>query len=285
MRSLSNDLKLLLANRQVLRCNAYTITLINGVVLRYTDADVDITVGGVTWSSLGPKISGGRFSIKRGLEVARQTVQILHSASDTVNGMSWHQAARIGGLDNAKFDLSKCFAATWNTTVYAVPVFSGLVRAVSHAEMTTTLEVASDAEMMQEPVPKIRFQPGCVRNLYDSGCGVSRAAFTFTGTVTATNSKSAIVVSVEKTEDYFALGYVEFLTGANAGTRRSIKASADNGLISMSIPLPSLPEIDDQVKLVAGCDRSLFGANGCNKFNNVPNFKGFPFVPNPETQY
>jgi uncharacterized phage protein (TIGR02218 family) len=72
---------------------------------------------------------------------------------------------------------------------------------------------------------------------------------------------------------------VTFLTGANAGAQREIRLHGEDGQLFVYDPLPFDIEVGDDVRLVAGCDKTL--ATCRDKFNNVINFRGEPFIPGP----
>ena len=48
-------------------------------------------------------------------------------------------------------------------------------------------------------------------------------------------------------------------------------------------PLPSTPATGDAFTVAFGCDHTRGTCQG--KFNNLVNFRGFPFVPPPQIAY
>jgi hypothetical protein len=54
------------------------------------------------------------------------------------------------------------------------------------------------------------------------------------------------------------------------------------GTVSLIAPFPTAPASGDAFQIYPGCDKTL-DANGCAKFANTARFRGFPYVPSPET--
>ena len=89
------------------------------------------------------------------------------------------------------------------------------------------------------------------------------------------------ITFVDDTASNFNNGTAFFANGPNAGVTRLIKSATAFGITVMP-PLEFVPNVDDLMILYAGCDHTM-GSGGCAKFNNIANFRGFPFVP-PATQ-
>jgi uncharacterized phage protein (TIGR02218 family) len=64
------------------------------------------------------------------------------------------------------------------------------------------------------------------------------------------------------------------------GTKRSLKAYA-SGALQLFSPLPVAPAVGDTFSIFPGCDKTM--ATCQNKYSNVVHFRGFPFIPTPET--
>ena len=47
------------------------------------------------------------------------------------------------------------------------------------------------------------------------------------------------------------------------------------------MPLPNVPAVGDTFSVFPGCDKTKTTCAG--KFSNIARFRGFPFVPVPET--
>lgn len=280
MKTLTPALQALLDSGQFRRCSLFTITFITGQMLFLTDAEIDVTADGQVYSSTGPSISGAKFHMVRGLQVDSLTLTVLAKDTDWVSGVTWSVAARSGALDGAIIKIDKAFLADWGQPAERVTIFTGCVRDAVDGEIDVALTVVSDDDKLNSVVPKLCFQPGCMRNLYASGCGVSRAAFARSGVVAQASSRSKFSTALSDPDGFFALGSVTFLSGLNAGVRRSVKSYV-GGVVQLSNPLVFDLAAGDAFQIVAGCDKTQ--AMCAAKFNNLPNFKGTPYVPKPET--
>jgi hypothetical protein len=54
------------------------------------------------------------------------------------------------------------------------------------------------------------------------------------------------------------------------------------GTIALLAPFPNAAAAGDAFTIYPGCDKTL-DANGCAKFANTARFKGYPYVPDPQT--
>jgi uncharacterized phage protein (TIGR02218 family) len=134
-------------------------------------------------------------------------------------------------------------------------------------------------------MPRNLWQPGCVNSLGDASCGVDLSAFAVTGAALAGSTASVVGADIANAvSGYFDQGKITFTGGALTGLSRSVKQCRFGapGAISLMAPFPSAPAAGDGFAIYPGCDKTL-GANGCPKFANQARFRGFPFIPVPET--
>lgn len=112
------------------------------------------------------------------------------------------------------------------------------------------------------------------------GGGVTgEAAWTNSGTVTAINTpRRDFNTTLTQTTNWYKRGYVKFTSGLNNGLTMEVnKSYGTAGRIVLWLPMPYDIAVGDTFNVVAGCDR-LFST--CrDKFNNVINFRGFPWIP------
>ena len=91
-------------DRTLFVADLYSITLIDATVLRYTSADINITVGGNTYLTAQPNggapiLKRGRVRWARGIQVDTLEIKLLGYTQHTVFGVPWMQFIRNGGLD------------------------------------------------------------------------------------------------------------------------------------------------------------------------------------------
>ncbi|HRP30168.1 MAG TPA: DUF2163 domain-containing protein [Burkholderiaceae bacterium] len=117
-------------------------------------------------------------------------------------------------------------------------------------------------------------QEACRWRLGDARCKVNLATYTVAGEVTAvTDGYEFTDTSLVQADDWFAEGFVTWLTGANAGTpARKVKAFAA-GVVTLSEISTFEIAIGDTFEIVAGC-RKRWDVDCKAKFDNVLNFGG-----------
>jgi hypothetical protein len=82
----------------------------------------------------------------------------------------------------------------------------------------------------------------------------------------------------------FGLGKFTFTSGILNGLSRTVQiCDLTTGAAVMYGPFPSAPNFGDSFIMRMGCNKSFTDSNGCPKFSNQLRFRGFPFVPQPET--
>ena len=129
------------------------------------------------------------------------------------------------------------------------------------------------------------YHPRCAARLGSAQCRVALTEPAFTVTVTLEGPTDGRIFRLAEIGGYddgwFDRGEVVVLTGAAQGLRGRIK----NDLVQPGAPrrielwetLGILPGAGDQMRLIAGCDKS---ARTCRlKFANFLNFRGFPHLP------
>jgi uncharacterized phage protein (TIGR02218 family) len=280
---------------QFLMCEFYTITLRNGTVISFSSADVALiynipaqTVsGGVFYNPIGGmRISRGQMKTVVGTQVDQMDVTLYPSSSDTILGGGVPFEALSGTLDGAWVSIDRAFLTGWSSPgiVGTVNIFAGRVAPVTIGRTVVTLTIKSPLELLDLNFPRNVYQPGCLHNLFDSGCSLNAASFVFNGSVQASSAPNQLIFATGsfQPDTYYTLGYVTFTSGVLNGQSRSILYSQQaTGLIQVSYPFPEAPSVGDTFSMYPGCDHAQWTCQG--KFNNLTNFRGMPFVPPPET--
>lgn len=277
-------LTMLQTSKTLVVANLYTFTLRDGTVIRWTDGAVSLTVGANTFV-VGPVIK--RDSIKLGLGVSVGTMQIKVSSGSNVlvNGAPVVQAIARGDFDEADVLIEKFLAPSWtDTTRGSVVIHGGEVADSGGDRLTATMQVASKTQRFSKQFPVNYLLPNCVHALFDHGCTLSRAAFVVSGTVSGTPGNSSFDTSLTQADDYFALGKIQFTSGALNGAWRSVQTyKSASGAVSVAYPFDAVPAAGDTFDIWPGCDKQE--ATCSAKFSNLANFRGFPYVPDPNTVY
>jgi uncharacterized phage protein (TIGR02218 family) len=144
-----------------------------------------------------------------------------------------------------------------------------------------TLTVASDLVILDYDMPRNLFSPTCNHVLYDAGCGIIRGTFSADGNAEAGSTSGTVRYGCARVGD--AQGSLIWTGGANANLRSTIKSVGLGFGYNLMYPLPFAPAIGDSFNVAFGCDHTQGTCQA--KFNNLANFRGFPYVPPPQLAY
>lgn len=284
MRNASAATIALLATGHFYLAEIYTITLAGGTVLRYSAAPTDITVSATTWSRTPLKFQRGNTKTSVGLQTDSFDVTIFANPDDSaanVQGVSLEEFIRAGGLDGATLQIDRVFMPTWgDTSGGAVVWFYGLVSDTQPGRTKNIITVKDLTERLNLQWPRNVYQPPCIHTLYDAGCTLLKASFLVSGTVASGATVRSMPSNLTQAADYFALGFIIMTSGALNGQKRFIK-SYTGGAFTFAFPMASAPAAGDTFSAYPGCDKTQ--ATCTTKFSNLANFRGFPYVPIPET--
>jgi uncharacterized phage protein (TIGR02218 family) len=284
----------------------FTITLADATVLRYTDLDIDVVYGGNTW------LSGGEISVSAPLANEGGTSQTLDLAVDAVDlelkvnetvlrgSIPYAQAAAQGLFRGARVLIERVFMNTATGLPY-VPChwFEGRIAEAKVGGTEIQLTVKSELEGLNIKIPHQVYQPACTRALFDAGCGLTKASFTYSTTVWTQCFQPIYTRALPSGQPYsvsgyFDLGMLTITSGAYAGISRPITqhvydntAGINEHRFYLSPVLPGTPAYPGYITagttftVIPGCDKKMATCN--TKFSNLTRFRGMPFVPRPET--
>jgi uncharacterized phage protein (TIGR02218 family) len=262
-------------------CFAFTTT--SGAVYTWTNVDYPVSFNGYTFNCSGPLVSGLKYKGTVGLDVDKQQITIAARPTDLINGAPFLIALRDGAFDGAEVIRYRVFlTAPAGTVVGGVIMFKGKIATVDNVGRTqATITVASDLVILQYDMPRNLWSPTCVHSLYDAGCGIPRGTYASAGTAGSGSTSNQILTSVASAQH--AQGSLVFTSGANANVRATVKSVSAGAQLTLMYPLPFAPAIGDAFTVYAGCDHTQGTCQG--RFNNVSNFRGFPYVPPPQMAY
>ena len=265
------------------KTDVYTITLRGGTVYRWSAHDLALQLGSRSFG-VGPGLWRSRVRYTVGIDVDKLTLRLTDNTALQLNGRPFQTFVRGGGFDGALVQLERVFWGAADTApVGALLWFVGNVIDTEGDRNEATLSVASYLQWLRVQVPNGVYQTKCLNTLFDPQCGLSRTAFTVTGSATgATDSyRSTFTHSLGQTAGWFSLGVMTFTSGANAGISRTCKLHTSTVLTALQPwPFPVAP--GDDFTITPGCDR-LKSTCQSAKFNNLIRFRATPFVPAPET--
>lgn len=277
MKAASAPLIALLATNSFVMADLYTITTVAGAVYYFTSAEMDLVSGGHTFSSQGPKFKRGKTRVVIGIEVDTLDIEILANQDTLLGASPLLLSIHNGVLDGAKIKLEKAFMPDWNQPVTgAVYMFGGRVSTIDSLGRTgAKITVKSDLELLNVQMPRNVYLPNCTYTLFDSGCTLNKASFANAGLATGGSTKTVINCNLVQASGFFDQGTVSI-----GGVVRNIKSYV-TGQLTLSYPLPSAPASGAALTAYAGCDKTRATCQA--KFTNIVHFRGYPFVPVPET--
>lgn len=296
MKNISTALLNLLNTSNVfLMCDLYTITPVAGMgpVLTYSSADTPLTynipaqtvAGGLPYNPIGGmRLKRGTMRTVVGMQVDKIDVTLFPTINDTINGNPVAFEVMNGTLDGAWVSIDRAFLTTWQSAgiVGTINLFAGRVSDCSIGRTAVTMTVKSPVELLDINFPRNVYQPGCLHNLFDTGCTLLASAFAISGSVGTGPASNSILVTPGYGDGYFQLGYLTFTSGVLAGQTRSLTYyQSSTGLVYFASPFPTAPAVGDTYLMYPGCDHQQVTCQ--TKFNNLPNFRGQPYIPQPET--
>ena len=299
----------LLASRQFFVSDLITVTLQNGTTLTYCSGPVNIVYLGSTYTAGGKPDGtafGGPYWDRRdnkakvvwrvGTAVDQLVIDVIPGAAQ-VGNMSFMNAIRVGLFDNADFQLRRLFmpSSAYGTVLSSncgVLMFQGSVGLIDVDRAVATFTIDDYRQLLNLQMPKWLFAPTCQNTLYDANCTVVESSFASSGFIASGSSFAQVAFSTTNSSGitgqvsgYFDNGKIVVNTGLNAGLSFAISSwNQITETISFTSPAPFTFSTTDSVTAYPGCDRST-GAGGCTKFNNLPNFRGMPYIPDPGTAF
>lgn len=261
----------------------YTFEFASGEVRHYTSFDIDLAWNGDAYTASGPAFNRSKTRTVIGLEVDTLDVSVYPKDTDLLDGLPMIAAARSGAFDGAWMRLEVAFLDSNFRVIGTDHRFSGLVADIEPSRTAIQMHVNSALFLLNTQLPRNQYQATCLHALYDGDCGLQRSSWGVAATVgngSTTTLLQTNLVQALYPDGWFDRGYVLFSNGDLAGTRATIKSHA-NGNITLLMPLPATPGTGTSFTVYAGCDKSMTTCK--NKFNNLINFKGMPFIPVAET--
>lgn len=295
MKTISAALTALFTTREFNFASLFQYTLIDGSIQYYCSGDTDIYYNGHTWSaggSVGPyfdkKGSKAKAHWKIGVEVDTLVFDVIPGSS-SIGGTPFLQAVQQGIFDGAELIMHRAY---WGPQAYQTPiipvgaienVFVGRIAELDATRSLATTNVNSHLELLNQNMPVELYQAGCLNTLYGTACTLNQASFAVNGSILSGGSSSILLATLSAATDYFSLGKIKFTSGVNNGVWRGVKqyTNGSPSSITLTSPFPETPTAGDTFTIYPGCDKQQ--STCLTKFNNLVNFRGFPYIPEVST--
>lgn len=272
----------LLSKRPCFIADLYTFRLINGTTYYWTTSDQPIIANTITYLNVGPAITRSRWAIKNTTEVPSMDLVLLSNGND-FSGQNIKLAIHNGLLDGASVSLNRAYMPIFGDTSLGTPLmFGGRVSSVKISAKGAEISVKGHNLLMQQYAPANVYSYSCIHSLYGKGCNLNASDFTFSNSIGSPSNSIKIAwgSGTPPNVDAFSLGYVTMTGGVALGQTRTILKSDTTG-ITLAYPLYQSPSPGDAFTVTRGCDKKKSTCE--DVFENVQNFRGFPFIPPAET--
>ena len=161
--------------------------------------------------------------------------------------------------------------------------FIGQVRRPTFDGVDASIECVGFEKFLQMMIPTWRYQPGCNLQVFSDRCGLNKADYKETATLSSLSSNGLTLTSTDFSafaDGYFSLGYVVF------GDHKRVVTEHEGSTVNIQFAIYGLTGTDS-VDIYPGCDRLMTTCR--DKYNNLggtlDRFFGHPYIPidNPAT--
>lgn len=251
-------------------CQCVKITRQDSTEFGFTTLDKNVTFGGTTYSAQGSYT-----------EAQIQAQAILAVDNSEIEGFLYVAGLTKDDLAAGLFDFAvvEIFILDYVANTKVRDLFKGRLGEVELTQGRYKTEIRSLAQFLQQPIGR-SYKVECDAVLGDSKCQVNLALFTDTGEVATVTSNKVFTVTEligTQSDDWYKYGNLTFTSGLNNGISKEVKDfDSSTGEITTFLPFPFTISAGDTISVYAGCDKRQ--TTCINKFNNIINFRGFPFI-------
>lgn len=288
MKNASDKLKKLLLEEQSFNlADLYEILLADGTSLHYTSCDIPLKVGSIVYNPMAIEREGTTQT--NDISVDEVSFTFTVRPEDKIDStQTLMQGIVAGRFDNATIHLYRLFSPVpfhfgmdAVDTDYVLDWWIGRLNIESAGGITIEATASSMTELLNTKFPTHLYYPPCLLTLGDASCQVDLEQYKRFGSVVS-STRSEIKTNLDINNGYLQQGCICFTSGPNSGVTRTISSNT-GGAITVVMPFYYAPEAGDNFYIIPACDKSM---NCCtNRFNNRNHFRGYPFIPVPETAY
>ena len=230
----------------------------------YTSGDVTVSFGTPPHDYIPAALKRSLVQYDASMEVTKMTLQAAYVEDPALAFISinpveiiWIEAMRLH-RDQVPLE--------------ADVIFVGQIKNVSFKGAAANAECVGFEHFLSMPIPRYRYQLTCNWMLFEFNCTLIKDDYKVETIVTVDATGTILTSTVFSTFDdgYFIFGTVEF--GDNA---RAIVEHVGS-VITINFKIKTLVS-GNTIKAYPGCDGRITTCR--DKFNNLLNFLGFPFIP------
>ena len=288
------DCNNLLASKQFVVAECFTITPTQGAVVRLTDQQEDVSIVG--WNDTnrysylanqavitGLKSHSTMGTSSNSISIDDQDIQISYDDGALFQGWkSWPESLLYGRLDGCTMFRDLAFAQSYSDPWIGVTrMFAGGDPELTEVGRTSAkLKINSGLSRLGIQMPRLLYGVKC-RNVFgDAKCGVNVPALGVLGTVGIGATRDTIPWSSSTAQ--YSFGKLHISNGDSVTRVRTI-LKADGSNLYLKYPLDFDPASGLQFTAFPGCSHLSTGANGCQTYYPgttwQQHFGGCPFTP------
>jgi uncharacterized phage protein (TIGR02218 family) len=272
MRTLPPGLQAHLDSGATTLCHCWRITLKSGEKLGFTDHDLSLNFEATSFEA-NAGFTASSIESSLGLSVDNM------EASGALQSMKLDEVRlKAGDFDHASIEV---WRVNWQDVSQRVLLRKGHLGEVTIGDGSFSAEVRGLAHLLSQQKGRL-FQYSCDAELGDVRCGVNTDTTNYAdgGVVSSVEAAAVVLSSIAFADDWATRGTLRFTSGAGVGRSLGVKRQRRVGTltrIEFWAAIPFNAVAGDTVQLFAGCDKQFSTCK--QKFNNGPNFRGFPHIP------
>lgn len=163
-------------------------------------------------------------------------------------------------------------AVSDDLTEYTV-LFDGLLTGISFNDQNVaTVQVTQRASILDRDIEMIIHQAPCNHHVFDTNCKLDRILYVVSVPVVVTGATLFNDTFDTYDDGYFTGGEVIYQDDARLITNHV------GGNLTLHVPFSGEVSTGTEVQVYPGCNG--LPATCVSKFNNLPNFRGFAYIPN-----
>lgn len=274
MRAIDPNLQAHLSSGATTLATCWKIARADGVLLGFTDHDRALVFDGVTYE---PQSGADGAAIESAADLSVDNSEI--EGALVSEALSAEDLA-AGRYDNAAVEI---WRVNWQDASQRLLLKRGTIGEVVREETRFRAEIRGQSHALDRTVGRL-YQRQCDAIVGDARCGVDLNASAYKGEASVAailDDQRFLAAGLSAfASGWFTHGALVWTSGANAGTRGSVKVhdrGASGDAISLWLPAGRPIAIGDAFAVTAGCDKR---AETCKaKFSNLINFRGCHLMP------
>lgn len=267
MKTVSAALAAHLAGEVTTLATCWRLERTDGWVRGFTDHDQPLVIDGLTYVAATGFLPS---AIKSGADLSVDNLDVDGFLDDDALKA---EDLTAGLFDGARIDI---FLVNWaDLSQGRVLLRRGWLGEVKRADNRFSAEIRGIANRLQQVAGKL-YSRLCRTDLGSAECKVVLGPLTDELAISAVSSGDTFTVPTARPTGFYTFGVCTFLTGANTGAATEV-LQHNGQSVQLFTPMPRPIVVGDQVRLVAGCDKTPETCHA--RFGNILNFRGEPHIP------